>query len=119
MTDKIVVFSTCGSAGEAELLARRLVEGRAAACVNIVAPVTSFYRWKGVVEQSQEWLLLIKTSRDRFDAVRVALEAAHSYELPEVLALPVVAGSPTYLAWLESELDAEIAPELSSGDPVA
>ncbi len=103
MTDKMVVFSTCGSAAEAESIARRLVEARAAACVNVVAPVTSFYRWKGVIEQAEEWLLIIKTSRGCFDALRAELEAAHSYELPEVLALPVVAGSPNYLAWLDSE----------------
>lgn len=113
MTDKIVVLSTCGSAAEAERLARRLVESRAAACVNIVAPVKSVYRWKGVVEQAEEWLLLVKTSRGNFDAVRAELEAAHSYELPEVLALPVVAGSPNYLAWLGAELN---GPE---GDSVA
>ena len=116
MTDKIVVFSTCGSAAEAELLARRLVEVHAAACVNVIAPVKSFYRWKGVIEQAEEWLLVIKTSRGRFDAVRAELESAHSYELPEVLAVPVVAGSPTYLAWLDSELDSEVPPEVATGD---
>jgi periplasmic divalent cation tolerance protein len=104
MTDKIVVLSTCGSAGEAERLARRLVEMRAAACVNVIAPVKSFYRWKGAIEQAEEWLLVIKTSRGRFDALRAALESAHAYELPELLALPVVDGSANYLAWLDAEL---------------
>jgi len=115
VTDKIVVFSTCGGALEAKQLAHSLVESRAAVCVNIVAPVTSFYRWKGAIEQAEEWLLIIKTSRANFEAVRAGLEAAHSYELPEVLALPVVAGSPNYLAWLESELGAE--PEVVSSEP--
>ncbi len=115
MTDKIVVLSTCGSAAEAERLARRLVEARAAACVNIVAPVRSIYRWKGVIEQAEEWLLVVKTSRAKFDRVRAELEAAHSYELPEVLALPVVEGSPNYLAWLAGELAGEGgAPEENS-----
>jgi periplasmic divalent cation tolerance protein len=104
MTDKIVVFSTCGSQEEAELLARRLVEARLAACVNVIMQIRSFYRWQGKIEESGEWLLVIKTSRDVFDEVRAVLEAAHSYELPEVLALPVVAGSPNYLAWLEREI---------------
>ena len=103
MTDKIVVFSTCGSAEEAERLARKLVEEHLAACVNVVAPVRSFYRWKGAIEDATEWLLIAKTSRENFERLRAALESAHSYELPEVLALPVLDGSPTYLAWLESE----------------
>ena|SRR5579885_912575 len=104
MTDKIVVMSTCGSAEEAERLARELVAQHAAACVNIVAPVRSVYRWKGQIEQAEEWLLLVKTSRSSFDRLRTILEAAHSYELPEVLAIPVVAGSPNYLAWIEREV---------------
>ena len=74
-----------------------------AACVNITAPVTSVYRWKGTVEESREWMLIIKSRRERFEELRVLLEAAHSYELPEVLALPVVEGSPNYLAWVEDE----------------
>jgi len=104
MTNKIVVFSTCGSAEEAETLARRLLEARLAACVNVIMQVRSFYRWKGKVEDAGEWLLVIKTSRERFDKVRLLLESAHSYELPEVLALPIVEGSETYLAWLDREL---------------
>jgi periplasmic divalent cation tolerance protein len=103
MTDKIVVFTTCGSEKEARKLASVLIEKHLAACVNITAPVTSVYRWKGVVEQAQEWMLVIKSRRERFDDLRVVLEAAHSYELPEVLAVPVVEGSPNYLAWVEAE----------------
>ncbi|MDQ6704869.1 MAG: divalent-cation tolerance protein CutA [Acidobacteriota bacterium] len=106
MTGNIVVLNTCGSSEEAERIARRLVDERLAACVNVLAPTRSFYRWKGVVEDASEWLLVIKTSRDRFEALRAALEAAHSYELPEILAIPVVDGSPNYLNWLEGELDA-------------
>lgn len=104
MTDKIVVLSSCGSAEEAERLARRLLETHTAACVNVITQNRSFYRWKGRIEDSSECLLLIKTSRDRFEALRAVLEGAHSYELPEVLALPVVDGSPNYLAWLTGEL---------------
>jgi periplasmic divalent cation tolerance protein len=110
MTNKIVVFSTCGSEEEAGQLARKLVEARLAACVNVITQIRSFYRWKGKIEDSAEFLLVIKTSRDLFDKLRAALEAAHSYELPEVLALPVVEGSPQYLAWMDSEL--------ASGDDV-
>jgi len=103
MTDKIVVFSTCGSQEEARKLAGTLIEKRLAACINITAPITSVYRWKGVVEEANEWLLIIKSRREHFDGIRAALEAAHSYELPEVLAIPVLEGAPNYLAWLEAE----------------
>ena len=104
MTDKIVVFSTCGSREEAEKLARHLLEARLAACVNVIMQIQSFYWWQGKIEDSQEWLLVIKTARDLFDKVRAVLETAHSYELPEVLALPIVDGAPNYLAWLDREL---------------
>jgi periplasmic divalent cation tolerance protein len=104
MTDKIVVLSSCGSAEEAERIARKLLEEHLAACVNVIAGARSFYRWKGKIENAEEWLLVIKTSREKFETLRVILEAAHSYELPEILALPVVEGSPNYLVWLEGEL---------------
>jgi periplasmic divalent cation tolerance protein len=104
MTEKIVVLSTCGSEEEAVRIAKRLVEGRVAACVNLIPRIRSIYRWEGKVEDATEWMLLIKTSRERYDALTTVLEAAHSYELPEVLALPVIAGSANYLAWLDTEL---------------
>jgi len=104
MTEKIAVFSTCGSEEEAVRIAKQLVDRRVAACVNLIPRIRSFYRWQGKVEDSTEWLLIVKTSRGRFNALRTVLEAAHSYELPEVLALPIVDGSPNYLAWLDAEL---------------
>ena len=104
MTDKIVVLNTCASAEEAERLARSLVDQRLAACVNVIAPARSFYRWQDVVTDAAEWLLIIKSSRPLFERLRAALESAHSYELPEVIALPVVEGSPNYLAWMDQEL---------------
>jgi periplasmic divalent cation tolerance protein len=107
MTDKIVVLSACGSEEEAVRIANRLVDGRLAACVNLIPGARSFYRWEGKVQDSTEWLLVIKSSRDLFDALRAVLEAAHSYELPEVLALPIIVASPDYLAWLTSELRTE------------
>jgi periplasmic divalent cation tolerance protein len=106
MTDKIVVLSTASSAAEAEAIARRLVEERLAACVNVVTGVRSFYRWKGKIENSPEWLLVIKSSRGRFEGLRAALETLHSYEVPEVIALPVVEGAANYLNWMEGELGA-------------
>ncbi len=104
MTDKIVILTTCGSAEEAERIARALVDARLAACVNMLPGVRSFYRWKGAIEDSAEVLLLIKSSRSLFAALRAELEKWHSYELPEVIALPVVEGSDGYLAWFEKEL---------------
>ncbi len=106
MTDKIVVFCTCGSAEEAEKIARRLVEARLAACVSLFPAARSIYRWKGKVEDSAECLLMIKSSREKFDHLRAEIEKTHSYEVPEVLAVPVVDGAENHLNWLEAELGA-------------
>lgn len=104
MTDKIVVLNTCGSAEEAERLARQLVDRRLAACVTVISPVRSFYRWKGAVADAAEWLLLIKTSRPLFAPLCAAVESTHLYELPEIIALPVIEGSANYLSWIDGEL---------------
>jgi len=112
MTDKIVVFSTCASEEEAAKLARLVVDERLAACVTIVPNVRSYYRWQGAVETASEYLLVIKSMRPQFAGLCAALERAHSYEIPEVLALPVIAGAAPYLAWLDSSVGA--APEEES-----
>ncbi len=104
MTDKIVVLSTCGSAEDAGKVARGLVEARLAACVNVVTGVRSVYRWKGAVEDAPEWLLIIKSRRDLFEPLKAELQRLHSYEVPEVVAVPIVEGSPNYLDWLDAEL---------------
>lgn len=102
MTDKLVVLVTCGSAKEARRIARALVEARLAACGNIVeAPVSSIYRWKGKVETASEYLLLVKTSRRRFAAAEQMIKRLHSYDVPEIIALPVAVGSPGYLRWID------------------
>ena len=106
MTDKIVVLCMTSSADEAEKIARRLVEQRLAACVNVLPGARSFYRWKGNIEDAAEWLLIIKSARSRFAALRAALEQLHSYEVPEVIALSVVDGAKNYLDWMEGELGA-------------
>lgn len=100
-------------------IAKQVVEAHIAACVNLMPNVRSFYRWQGKVENSAEWMLLIKTSRERFSALRTVLEAAHSYELPEAIALPIVDGSPDYLAWLQTELQPEIQTGFESELPPA
>jgi periplasmic divalent cation tolerance protein len=105
MTNKIVILSTCGSPEEAEKIARELVSQRLAACVSIVAGVRSLYRWKGAVEDSQETLLLIKSTRELFPRLKSELSRMHSYEVPEIIALPVVDGAEPYLAWMDTELN--------------
>jgi periplasmic divalent cation tolerance protein len=98
----VVVLVTCGSRREAAKIARRIVQQRLAACVNLLeTPVLSVYRWKGRIEQAREFLLLMKTSRSRLGALRAEVERLHSYDVPEFIALPMVSGSPRYLAWLE------------------
>src|ERR1035438_5465823 len=97
MTDSIVVLTTCATEADAERIARALLGSHLVACVSVAPQVRSFYRWKGEVESSAECLLLMKTTRERFDALGAALEKLHPYELPEILALPVVAGSANYL----------------------
>jgi len=104
MTDKIVVFSACSTLDEARRIAKKLIEDHLAACVNVMPGVRSFFRWKGVIEEADECLLVIKSSRDLLDRLRLELEKAHTYEVPEVVAVPIVAGAPNYLNWLDNEL---------------
>jgi periplasmic divalent cation tolerance protein len=104
MTNKILVFSTCESKDEAERLAKALLEAHLAACVNVIAQIRSFYWWKEKIESADEALMVIKTSTELFDQVRELIESRHSYDVPEVIALPITAGSAAYLEWLTKEL---------------
>src|SRR6187551_2302999 len=97
----IVVLCTCPDDAVADRIAGVLVEERLAACVNRVPGVASTYRWKDEIHRDSECLLLIKSTSERFDALRERIVALHPYEVPEVLALPVEAGSVSYLAWIE------------------
>lgn len=103
MTDALVVLVTAPSAERAAEIARALVEERLAACGNVVPGLRSIYRWEGKVQDDAEALLLLKTTRARFDALRDRVLALHPYEVPEVIALPVEAGSERYLAWIRGE----------------
>jgi periplasmic divalent cation tolerance protein len=110
MTDKRIVLSTAGSEEEARKIAHQLVARQFAACVNIVPRLESIFRWKGKIESSQEWLLIVKTSADQFASVRDAIRAMHSYELPECIALGIEDGSSEYLDWLGDSLGGDAAP---------
>ncbi|HEX6456133.1 MAG TPA: divalent-cation tolerance protein CutA [Solirubrobacterales bacterium] len=105
MSEFVQVLTTAGSEEEAGRIASRLVERRLAACVQVVGPVVSRYRWQGAVEKEREWQCLAKTTRAAYEAVEAAIREAHSYEEPEIIATPIVAGSPGYLAWIDENVD--------------
>lgn len=96
----IQVQTTAGSEEEAKRIAAALVDAGLAACVQIVGPITSRYRWQGAVEEATEWQCLAKTTRLRYNAAEEAIRAVHSYEEPEIVATPIVVGSPGYLSWI-------------------
>jgi periplasmic divalent cation tolerance protein len=105
MTDKFVVLVTCNSVREGRKIGRTLVEARLAACVNVLqTPIESIYRWKGSVDTAKEFLLIIKTSRARLKALEAAVKRLHSYDVPEIIALPIEKGSQDYLAWLSESV---------------
>lgn len=104
MSDPLVVLTTCGSDEEARRIGRRLVEARLAACVNIVPAVESIYWWQNHVETAGECLLVIKTCASLFEPLAAELESLHSYDVPEILALPVVKGLPSYIQWIQDNV---------------
>lgn len=99
-TEEIAVFITAPSEDMAALIARALVESRLAACANIINSIRSIYTWQGKVQDEQEVLMIVKTRRDLFDGIKSKVNELHSYEVPEIIALPIVAGSEDYLKWL-------------------
>jgi periplasmic divalent cation tolerance protein len=106
--------TTTASRAEARRIARTLVDRHLAACAQIVGPIESIYRWQGKVETAREWLCLIKTTRARFGELALEVEALHSYDTPEIIAVPIVAGSRRYLDWLASSV-CPPSPSLESG----
>lgn len=100
MSDAIVIFCTCRHAEEARRIAHELVKCRLAACVNILPSIESIYRWQGQVESAHEVLLLIKTLRERFSELQERVIHLHSYETPEIIAVPIAEGLEKYLAWI-------------------
>ncbi|MEM6455020.1 MAG: divalent-cation tolerance protein CutA [Acidobacteriota bacterium] len=101
----LVLVTTVGSEGQANELARELVARRHAACVNILPGVRSVYRWQGKICRDSEFMLVIKTTADEYDAAAAAIRELHSYDLPEILAFPVERGSDEFLAWIVQSLD--------------
>jgi len=101
MPEFIVVLVTCGSEEEALKIAHSLVEERLAACVNLISPVRSIYRWEGKIWDEKEWILFIKTQKERFEELERKVKSLHSYSVPEIVGLPIVKGASSYLNWLE------------------
>jgi periplasmic divalent cation tolerance protein len=101
MSQALVVLSTSASRKEARRIATAVVQDGLAACVQLLPPIYSFYRWQGAIEQSREILMLFKTTASQFPALEKRISELHSYDTPEILAVPVVAGAKRYLAWLE------------------
>jgi len=108
MKSYIQITTTTETKEQAENIAQHLVEAKLAACVQIVGPITSIYRWKGKVENAQEWLCLIKTRNDLYSKVEAAIKSQHPYETPEIIAVPIVKGSKEYLQWISEETENKI-----------
>jgi periplasmic divalent cation tolerance protein len=103
----IQVVTTTARREEAQRIARELVEKRLAACAQVSGPITSIYRWQGKIETDEEWQCWCKTRGEFFAQVEAAIRAIHPYEVPEILAVPIVAGSERYLAWLDEQTRGE------------
>jgi periplasmic divalent cation tolerance protein len=103
MTDIVLILTTVPAGDQGEAIARALVEETLAACVNVLPPMTSIYRWRGAVEREAECQIVIKTTRERIAAIEARVKALHSYDLPEFIVLPVVGGSAGYLEWVRGE----------------
>jgi periplasmic divalent cation tolerance protein len=101
MKSYIQISTTTETKEQAQKIAQYLVEAKLAACVQITGPITSIYRWKGKVENAQEWFCLIKTTDDLYNKVEAAIKDLHTYETPEIIAVPIVKGSKEYLNWIE------------------
>ena len=106
MTEYIQVLTTVEQKADAEKIAHILVEKRIAACVQIIGPVTSHFRWEGKMDSAQEYLCLIKSREDLFAELEAVIKELHPYEVPEILGIPIIKGGKDYLNWLAAELRA-------------
>ena len=105
MTEYIQVLTTTQTRDDALAIARALVEERLAACVQIVGPITSIYRWQDKIDTAQEWQCRAKSRRELFDRIEKTIRRLHPYQVPEIIAAAIIAGSPDYLAWLDKETE--------------
>ncbi|MCU0849725.1 MAG: divalent-cation tolerance protein CutA [Candidatus Thermoplasmatota archaeon] len=104
MDEYIQVFTTTEKKEDAEKIAKTLVEKRLAGCIQIIGPIKSTYWWKDDIETSEEWICFIKSKKKLYDELEKAIKEMHPYETPEIIAIPIVAGSKKYLQWLDNEL---------------
>ncbi|HXS47903.1 MAG TPA: divalent-cation tolerance protein CutA [Solirubrobacterales bacterium] len=104
MAEYLQVLTTSGSEEEAERIAAALVERRLAACVQVLGPIASHYRWQGEVERAREWMCVAKTEASRYPELEAAVRDLHSYEEPEIVATPIVAGGKGYLDWVSANI---------------
>jgi periplasmic divalent cation tolerance protein len=111
VTDKVVILVTASSRRECRKIARKLIDEKLAACVNITQPIQSVYRWEGKVVQEKEYLMLIKTTRDLFPEIRTEISLIHSYHTPEIICLPIIDGSPNYFQWLAESVRKPAEPQ--------
>jgi len=105
MSEELIVFVTVPSRADGERIGEAVVGEQLAACVNILGPIRSIYRWQGEVCRDDEYLLLIKSTRTRYQALEARIRALHSYDTPEVIAVPIELGSSDYLRWLREALE--------------
>lgn len=105
MTEYIQVSTTVEKRDDARRIAEALVEKRLAACAQIAGPILSVYRWKGRMEQAEEWLCIFKTRKDIYERLEGEIRNLHPYDVPEIVAIPLAAGSRDYLRWIEEEVD--------------
>ena len=109
MADYIQVFTTTNKKEDAEKITGEVVEKRLAACAQVMGPITSTYWWGGKIEKEEEWLCIMKSRNDLYDPLERAIKGIHPYDVPEILAVPVVAGNRDYLEWLDREIEMEKA----------
>jgi periplasmic divalent cation tolerance protein len=104
MVKYIQIVTTTDKKEDAEKIAMTLVERKLAACVQIAGPIFSTYQWKGNIEKAEEWQCVIKSREDRYKEIEEVIKSIHPYEVPEIIAIPIIAGSGEYLNWLQGEL---------------
>ena len=103
MPDYIVIYITTGSVNEAKKIGRVLIEEKLAACSNIISPIRSIYRWQGKICDDKEALMVLKTRKKHFEQIVKRVETLHSYDVPEIIAIPIIEGSSKYMSWLNEE----------------